>query len=103
MGSPVYIDHRHQLYDKSTLPEALKSKSVSRQSLLDVFSSKISIGSRKRFSRDSFSASYVNRAHIASELDISRKTREARKKDIKQRFSKDKWETSTSNSEKNGM
>ncbi|XP_069180147.1 cyclic nucleotide-gated channel alpha-3 [Procambarus clarkii] len=91
-GSPVYIEKPQG---------SLKGKSVSRQSLLDMVSSKISIGSRKRFSRESFSASYVNRAHVASELDISRKTREARKKEIKTRFSKvEKWESSTSSSEK---
>ncbi|XP_042235800.1 cyclic nucleotide-gated cation channel alpha-3-like [Homarus americanus] len=91
-GSPVYIEKPQG---------SLKGKSVSRQSLLDIVSSKISIGSRKRFSRESFSASYVNRAHVASELDISRKTREARKKEIKSRFSKvDKWESSTSSSDK---
>ncbi|XP_069946099.1 cyclic nucleotide-gated channel rod photoreceptor subunit alpha isoform X3 [Cherax quadricarinatus] len=91
-GSPVYIEKPQG---------SLKGKSVSRQSLLEMVSSKISIGSRKRFSRESFSASYVNRAHVASELDISRKTREARKKEIKSRFSKvEKWESSTSSSEK---
>ncbi|XP_071519853.1 uncharacterized protein [Panulirus ornatus] len=89
-GSPVYIEK----------PQG-SLKSVSRQSLLDIVSSKISLGSRKRISRDSFSASYVNRAHVASELDISRKTREARKREIKSRFIKiDKWENSTSSSEK---
>ncbi|XP_076035260.1 cyclic nucleotide-gated channel alpha-3-like [Oratosquilla oratoria] len=93
-NSPCYID-------KSS--DTLKSKSVSRQSLLDIVSTKLSLGNRKRFSRDSFSASYINRAHVASELDISRKTREARKKEIRSRFSKvDKWETSTSGSERSG-
>lgn len=85
----------------ATPTEHLRSKSVSRQSLLDIVSSKISVGSRKRFSRDSFSSSYVNRARIASESDISRRTRDARRKDIKNRFKSDKWETSTSSSEKN--
>ncbi|XP_066973362.1 cyclic nucleotide-gated channel beta-1 isoform X2 [Macrobrachium rosenbergii] len=91
-ASPVYIER--------PIPESLKGKSISRQSLLDIVSSKISIGSRKRFSRDSFSASYVNRAHVASELDISRKTREARKKEIRKNFIREKWETSTSSSER---
>lgn len=91
-GSPVYIE--------KTVPDALKGKSVSRQSLLDIVSSKISIGSRKRFSRDSFSASYVNRTHVASELDISRKTREARKKEIKNKFRLETWEPSPNSSDK---
>ncbi|ROT84385.1 putative potassium/sodium hyperpolarization-activated cyclic nucleotide-gated channel 3-like [Penaeus vannamei] len=91
-GSPVYIE--------KTVPDALKGKSVSRQSLLDIVSSKISIGSRKRFSRDSFSASYVNRTHVASELDISRKTREARKKEIRSKLRLETWEPSSNSSDK---
>ena len=94
-GSPGYIERATN--------ESLKGKSVSKQSLIDIVSSKLSIGSRKRFSRDSFSASYVNRAHVASELDISKKTRDLRKKEIRSRFSKvEKWETSTSSSERSG-
>ena len=91
-----------QCVDRASM-EILKEKSGSRQSLLDMVSSKISVGSRKRFSRESFSASYVHRANAASELDVSRKTREARKRDIRNRFSKvDKWETSTSSSDRMG-
>lgn len=91
-----------QCVDRAAM-EILKRRSLSRQSLLDIVSSKISLGSRKRFSRESFSASYIHRANAASELDVSRKTREARKKEIKSRFTKfDKWETSTSSSEKLG-
>ncbi|KAF2346247.1 Ion transport domain, partial [Trinorchestia longiramus] len=44
--------------------------------------------------------SYVNRARITSETDVSRRTRDARRKDIRSRFKSDKWETSTSSSEK---
>lgn len=65
-----------------------------------MFSSRISIGSKKRFSRDSFSASYINRAQVASELDISRKTREARRRKIKNHFKVDRWESSTSSSDR---
>ncbi|KAA0196887.1 hypothetical protein HAZT_HAZT010812 [Hyalella azteca] len=75
--------------------EVLRSTSVSRQSLLDIVSSKISVGSRKRFSRDSFSSSYVNRTRIASETDESRRTRDARRKDIRSRFKSDKTERHT--------
>ena len=96
--SGTHLNTMHE----ATSADHLKRKSVSRQSLLDIVSSKISVGSRKRFSRESFSSSYVNRAHVASESDISRKTRDARKKDIRYRFKSDKWETSTSSSEKPG-
>ena len=95
--------HTGTLVHKATSADHLKSKSVSRQSLLDIVSSKISVGSRKRISRDSFSSSYVNRTHVASESDISRKTRDARKRDIKSRFKNDKLETySASSSERPG-
>ncbi|XP_050702890.1 cyclic nucleotide-gated channel rod photoreceptor subunit alpha-like isoform X2 [Eriocheir sinensis] len=95
-GSPLYLEKA----SPAPVPSApLKGKSLSRQSLIDVFSSRISIGSRKRFSRDSFSASYVNRTQVASELDVSKKTREARRKKIKN-FKVDKWESSTSSSDR---
>ncbi|KAK8379815.1 hypothetical protein O3P69_019658 [Scylla paramamosain] len=90
-GSPLYLEKP---------PAPLKGKSLSRQSLIDVFSSRISIGSRKRFSRDSFSASYVNRTQVASELDISRKTREARRRKLRSHFKLEKWESSTSSSDR---
>ena len=93
-GSSIYLEK------PSTPASALKGKSLSKQSLIDVFSSRISIGSRKRFSRDSFSASYVNRAQVASELDISRKTLEARRKKLKNYFKVDRWESSTSSSDR---
>ena len=84
----------------ATSEDRLRTKSVSKQSLLDIVSSKISVSSKKRYSKDSFSSSYINRAHVASETDISRRTRDARRKDIRHRFKGDKWETSTSSSEK---
>lgn len=43
---------------------------------------------------------YVNRAHVGSDMEISRKTRELRRKEIKKEF--EKWETSTSASDKTG-
>lgn len=96
-GSPQCVDR--------TTMEILKGKSVSRQSLIDVVSSKISLGSRKRFSRESSSASYIHQRTntAASELDVSRKTREARKREIRNRFSKlETWDTSTIGSERLG-
>lgn len=81
--------------------ENLKSKSASRQSLLESVSSKLlhAGGYPKRRSRES-SMAFVNKAHVSSDLEISRKTREQRRKEIKREF--EKWETSTSaGSEKN--
>lgn len=79
--------------------------STSRQSLLDIVSCRLGVGGAtgggggggtgagKRFSRDSLAAGYVNRAHTASsELDISRKTREARRRDIRGRLRLERWE-----------
>ena len=42
----------------------------------------------------------INRSHVNSDLEISRKTREQRKKEIKKEF--ERWETSTSASDKTG-
>ncbi|KAG8229668.1 hypothetical protein J437_LFUL010000 [Ladona fulva] len=71
---------------KSSAESIRGGKSVSKQSLLDLVSCRLGVGgsgfgggggggfggaNRKR------SAAYVNRAHVASELDLSRKTREA--------------------------
>ncbi|KAF4533319.1 hypothetical protein B566_EDAN004440 [Ephemera danica] len=82
------------------------ASATSRQSLLDIVSCRLGVGAGsggaaggggggagKRFSRDSLAAGYVNRAHTASsELDISRKTREARRRDIRGRLRLERWE-----------
>ncbi|XP_022238753.1 cyclic nucleotide-gated channel rod photoreceptor subunit alpha-like [Limulus polyphemus] len=78
--------------------ENLKSKSASKQSLLDAVSNKFHGGNHRRRSRESMA--FINKAHIGSDLEISRKIREQRRKDIKREF--EKWETSTSSSEKIG-
>ncbi|XP_043229594.1 cyclic nucleotide-gated cation channel alpha-3-like, partial [Amphibalanus amphitrite] len=62
--------------------DSLKCRSGSKQSLIELVSSRFSVRGGKRFSRDSFSSSYINRAQI-SELDIPRKTREARRREIR--------------------
>lgn len=55
--------------------------------------SPVGLGGDKRYSRDSASGGYANRATAASsELDISRKTREARRRDIRSRLRLDRWE-----------
>jgi cyclic nucleotide gated channel alpha 3 len=83
--------------------------STSRQSLIDIVGCRLGVGAGsggtggtggggggKRFSRDSLGAGYVNRAHTASsELDISRKTREARRRDIRGRLRLERWEPSS--------
>jgi cyclic nucleotide gated channel alpha 3 len=55
--------------------------------------SPVGLGGDKRYSRDSASGGYANRTTAASsELDISRKTREARRRDIRSRLRLDRWE-----------
>ncbi|XP_022238531.1 cyclic nucleotide-gated cation channel alpha-3-like isoform X1 [Limulus polyphemus] len=76
--------------------ENLKMKSASRQSLLESMANKFHTGDLKRRSRDSMA--FVNKAHINSDLEIPRKTREQRRKEIKREF--EKWETSTSGSDR---
>ncbi|XP_013773572.1 cyclic nucleotide-gated channel rod photoreceptor subunit alpha-like [Limulus polyphemus] len=78
--------------------ENLKTKSASRQSLLETVASKLYTGDIKRRSRDSMT--FVNKVRHNPELEISRKTREQRRKEIKREF--EKWETSTSGSDRNG-
>ncbi|NP_001301083.1 cyclic nucleotide-gated cation channel alpha-3-like [Limulus polyphemus] len=78
--------------------ENLKSKSASRQSLLETASSKLHGRDHKQRSRESITFSH--KTHMGSELEISRKVREHRRKEIKREF--EKWETSTSSSEKDG-
>ncbi|XP_054270579.1 cyclic nucleotide-gated channel rod photoreceptor subunit alpha-like isoform X3 [Macrosteles quadrilineatus] len=84
-GSPVaYVSGGNRSSNESLKPSrALKS--VSRQSLLDIVSSRLGVGRSKQHqvqryfssSRDSLSAAYINRAAVssASELDLSRKVR----------------------------
>ncbi|XP_054707186.1 cyclic nucleotide-gated channel rod photoreceptor subunit alpha-like [Uloborus diversus] len=61
-------------------------KSGSRQSLLESIGNRFPIGAKRR-SRDSTMA-FVNKGHVGSELEISRKTRELRRKEIKREFEK---------------
>ncbi|XP_059479387.1 potassium/sodium hyperpolarization-activated cyclic nucleotide-gated channel 1 [Neocloeon triangulifer] len=65
---------------------------AARQSPIDLVTCRALSGD-KRYSRDSVSGGYANRSNAASsELDISRKTREARRRDIRSRLRLDKWE-----------
>ncbi|XP_023223511.1 cyclic nucleotide-gated olfactory channel-like isoform X2 [Centruroides sculpturatus] len=96
--SNIRIHTSSPLYSTKS-SEDLKSKSASRQSLLDSVNSKATDGDSKRISNE-LMAAYVNKAHVSSDLEISRKTRELRRKEIKREF--EKWETSTSGSEKTG-
>lgn len=114
MNSPVYLGKSN---------ENVKGKSMSKQSLLEMVSTKFGgsgSGSghayKKRFSKDS--VAYVNRAHISSDLDVRGKGprnvlsgagsvastgalgRDAKKKDFRSKL--EKWETSTSGSERSG-
>ncbi|XP_013791675.1 cyclic nucleotide-gated channel rod photoreceptor subunit alpha-like isoform X2 [Limulus polyphemus] len=78
--------------------ENLNLKSASRQSLLETLTSKFHTGDMKRRSRDS--VAFVNKAHINFELEVSRKTREQRRKEIKREF--EKLDTSSAGSDRNG-
>ncbi|XP_076349243.1 uncharacterized protein LOC143246427 [Tachypleus tridentatus] len=78
--------------------ENLKTKSMSRQSLLETMTNKFHTGDLKRRSRDSMG--FVSKAHVNTDLEISRKTREQRRKEIKREF--ERWETSTSGSDRIG-
>ncbi|CAM1296306.1 Uncharacterised protein g1524 [Pycnogonum litorale] len=62
-SSPVFMGKR-----PST--DNIKSKSVSRQSLLDLVTSRIGGNDKRRLSRDSIA--FINRAHIGSDADLSR-------------------------------
>lgn len=77
----------------------------------------VSLGSRKRFSRESFSASAqantgnpTQRNNLApqysqacySELDVSSKRPRDKRKEIRSKLKLDKWESSTASSEKTG-
>ncbi|XP_065349661.1 potassium voltage-gated channel subfamily H member 3 isoform X2 [Cloeon dipterum] len=76
---------------------AAAASAAVRQSPIDMVTGRAASGD-KRFSRDSVSGGgggggYANRSNAASsELDISRKTREARRRDIRSRLRLDKWE-----------
>ncbi|GAB6020166.1 hypothetical protein CHUAL_002892 [Chamberlinius hualienensis] len=142
MTSPVYLGKSN---------ENVKGKSVSKQSLLEMVTTRLNVGGsggnggggasgaggiglrgtggsgggsnayRKRFSKDS--VAYVNRAHVSSDLDVSNRAKglrgavsgagsiagsgpltlnmtESRKRELKARL--EKWETSTSGSERSG-
>ncbi|XP_076367723.1 cyclic nucleotide-gated channel rod photoreceptor subunit alpha-like [Tachypleus tridentatus] len=78
--------------------ETLKSKSASKQSLLEAVSRRFHGADPKRRSRESMA--FINKAHIGSDLEISRKVREQRQKGIKRDF--EKLETSSSSNEKLG-
>ncbi|XP_076370228.1 cyclic nucleotide-gated cation channel subunit A-like [Tachypleus tridentatus] len=78
--------------------ENLNLKSASRQSLLEILGSKFHTGDMRQRSRDS--VAFLNKAHINSELEVSRKTREQRRKEIKREF--EKMDTSASGSDRNG-
>ncbi|CAN8020901.1 hypothetical protein HPB47_012460 [Ixodes persulcatus] len=72
-------------------------KSASRQSLLETVAGKLQHrGSAEVRARPSLA--FINRAHVSSDLEIPRKTREQRRKEIKREF--EKWETSTSASDR---
>ncbi|XP_064455662.1 cyclic nucleotide-gated channel rod photoreceptor subunit alpha-like [Ornithodoros turicata] len=78
-------------------------KSASRQSLLETVAGKLHPHHRGSTDtaasvRARSSLAYINRAHISSDLEIPKKTRELRRKEIKKEF--EKWETSTSASDR---
>lgn len=74
-------------------------KSASRQSLLETVAGKLQQrGSADTSVRPRPSLAFINRAHVSSDLEIPRKTREQRRREIKREF--EKWETSTSASDR---
>ena len=86
----------------------LRNRSFSKHSLLEIVSNRISntvgVGNSttalksKRFSRESFSASCVNKTAQQELGDLStRKTREARRRDIKNKWKLDRWENGAGN------
>ncbi|XP_067128199.1 cyclic nucleotide-gated channel alpha-3-like [Centruroides vittatus] len=88
-----------RIYTSLSLYSALSGdnvkKSGSRQSLLETITKRFYGGEAKPQALESMA--YVNRAHVGSDLEIPRKTRELRRKEIKREF--EKWETSTSGSD----
>ncbi|XP_054720750.1 cyclic nucleotide-gated channel cone photoreceptor subunit alpha-like, partial [Uloborus diversus] len=70
-------------------PQDEKGASESRQSLLDTVTRRVP---------SSEPYAFVNKAHVGSEVEIPRKTRELRRKEIKKDL--EKWETSTSTSDR---
>lgn len=89
-----------RIYTSLSLYSALSGdnvkKSGSRQSLLETITKRFYAGDSKPQALESMA--YINRAHVSSDLEIPRKTRELRRKEIKREF--EKWETSTSGSDK---
>nr|CFW94215.1 Eka-cGMP gated channel alpha 3 protein [Euperipatoides kanangrensis] len=74
-------------------------KSTSKQSLLEIVSNKLHFGEKKRhFSKES--VAFIHKTSGTSDLEITRKVRDARRKEIKTKF--EKYDNSSSSSDKQG-
>lgn len=84
---------------------SLRNRSFSKHSLLEIVSSRIgntvtNSTKNKRFSRESFTASCVNKTQDLG--DLTRRGRDVRRRDLKNKWKLDRWENGAAASSRNG-